>query len=109
MVMPPTLRWALGRLPMREEERARLEREAFEAGGFVNLERLHRRGREAQSRFAAHAWRAARRIARHAGHRPRLGMRGPNRTSPPSGPKGQRPAGLAGAFEASHQEALSWR
>ena len=41
MVMPPTLRWALKRLPLREEERLRLDREAFEADGFVtNLERL---------------------------------------------------------------------
>ena len=41
MAMPPTLRWALGRLPLGEEERARLDREAFEAGGFVTrMERL---------------------------------------------------------------------
>jgi nucleotide-binding universal stress UspA family protein/predicted Kef-type K+ transport protein len=41
MVMPPTLRWALSRLPIGEEERARLAREEFEARGFVtNLERL---------------------------------------------------------------------
>jgi len=41
MAMPPMLRWALGRLPLRDEERARLEREAFEGRGFVtNLERL---------------------------------------------------------------------
>jgi Kef-type K+ transport system membrane component KefB/nucleotide-binding universal stress UspA family protein len=39
--MPPTLRWALGRLPLGEEERRRLEREEFEAKGFVsNMERL---------------------------------------------------------------------
>jgi Kef-type K+ transport system membrane component KefB/nucleotide-binding universal stress UspA family protein len=39
--MPPMLRWALARLPLREEERARLDREAFEARGFVpKLERL---------------------------------------------------------------------
>jgi nucleotide-binding universal stress UspA family protein len=41
MVMPPTLRWALGRIPMRQEEKQRLEREELEAKGFVpNLERL---------------------------------------------------------------------
>jgi Kef-type K+ transport system membrane component KefB/nucleotide-binding universal stress UspA family protein len=41
MVMPPMLRWAVGRLPMRPEERARLEREGMEARSFVsNLERL---------------------------------------------------------------------
>jgi len=35
------LRWALGRLPMSPEEAARLEREEFEAKGFVpNIERL---------------------------------------------------------------------
>ena len=41
MAMPPTLRWALARLPMRKEEKQRLEREEMEAKGFVsNLERL---------------------------------------------------------------------
>ena len=39
--MPPTLRWALSRIPMRKEEKARLEREELEEKGFVpNLERL---------------------------------------------------------------------
>jgi Kef-type K+ transport system membrane component KefB/nucleotide-binding universal stress UspA family protein len=39
--MPPTLRWALKRLPMRKEEKLRLEREEMEARGFVSkLERL---------------------------------------------------------------------
>lgn len=41
MAMPPMLRWALARLPLRGEEKARLEREEFEARGFVtNVERL---------------------------------------------------------------------
>jgi Kef-type K+ transport system membrane component KefB len=41
LAMPPTLRWALARLPMRKEERERLEREEMEAKGFVSkLERL---------------------------------------------------------------------
>jgi len=41
MAMPPMLRWALARLPISEEEKERLEREEFEARGFVtNLERL---------------------------------------------------------------------
>ena len=41
MAMPPTLRWALARIPLRKEEKTRLEREAQEAAGFVsNLERL---------------------------------------------------------------------
>jgi Kef-type K+ transport system membrane component KefB/nucleotide-binding universal stress UspA family protein len=41
LAMPPMLRWALGRLPLDEAERKRLEREAFEERGFVpNLERL---------------------------------------------------------------------
>jgi Kef-type K+ transport system membrane component KefB/nucleotide-binding universal stress UspA family protein len=41
MSMPPMLRWALARLPMNPEEAARLEREEFEARGFVsNIERL---------------------------------------------------------------------
>ena len=41
MAMPPTLRWALARIPMRKEEKQRLEREELEARGFVpNLERL---------------------------------------------------------------------
>jgi len=39
--MPPTLRWALARLPMRREERLRLEREEYERNAFVpNLERI---------------------------------------------------------------------
>jgi Kef-type K+ transport system membrane component KefB/nucleotide-binding universal stress UspA family protein len=39
--MPPTLRWALSRLPMRKQEKQRLDREEMEARGFVpNLERL---------------------------------------------------------------------
>lgn len=41
MAMPPMLRWALRRLPLADDEKARLEREAFEAGAFAaNLERL---------------------------------------------------------------------
>ena len=41
MAMPPTLRWALARMPMRKDEKQRLEREEMEARGFVpNLERL---------------------------------------------------------------------
>jgi Kef-type K+ transport system membrane component KefB/nucleotide-binding universal stress UspA family protein len=41
MIMPPTLRWALQRIPIRKEEEQRLEREAFTERGFVtNLERL---------------------------------------------------------------------
>ena len=41
MAMPPTLRWALARLPISTEERVRLDREEFESRGFVtNLERL---------------------------------------------------------------------
>jgi Kef-type K+ transport system membrane component KefB/nucleotide-binding universal stress UspA family protein len=39
--MPPTLRWALHRLPIRKEERHRLDREEFEQRAFVpKLERL---------------------------------------------------------------------
>ena len=41
LAMPPTLRWALSSLPMHEEERTRLEHEAFEAKGFFSkVERL---------------------------------------------------------------------
>src|SRR5438067_1867318 len=41
MGMPPMLRWSLARVPLRPDEEARLEREAFEAEGFVsNVERL---------------------------------------------------------------------
>jgi Kef-type K+ transport system membrane component KefB/nucleotide-binding universal stress UspA family protein len=41
LTMPPMLRWALQRLPMRKKERLRLEREELDARGFVtNLERL---------------------------------------------------------------------
>jgi Kef-type K+ transport system membrane component KefB/nucleotide-binding universal stress UspA family protein len=39
--MPPGLRWALARIPLRPGERERLAREAFEAKGFVaNMERF---------------------------------------------------------------------
>jgi len=39
--MPPTLRWALHRLPLRKEEKRRLDREEFEHRAFVpNLERI---------------------------------------------------------------------
>ncbi|MBB6484540.1 cation:proton antiporter [Rhizobium lusitanum] len=41
MAMPPTLRWALARLPLRKEERDRLEREEFESESFLgNFERI---------------------------------------------------------------------
>lgn len=41
MMMPPMLRWALARLPLGVEEKNRLEREEYEARGFVtNMERL---------------------------------------------------------------------
>jgi len=41
MAMPPMLRWAFSRLPLTEEERARLEREDFEARGFLSrIDRL---------------------------------------------------------------------
>lgn len=41
LAMPPTLRWALARVPMRKDEKERLEREEQAAKGFVpNLERL---------------------------------------------------------------------
>lgn len=41
LAMPPMLRWALSRLDLREEERARIEQETFEAKGFIaNIERL---------------------------------------------------------------------
>jgi Kef-type K+ transport system membrane component KefB/nucleotide-binding universal stress UspA family protein len=41
LAMPPMLRWALARVPLGKAEKERLEREEFEANGFVpNLERL---------------------------------------------------------------------
>jgi len=41
MVMPPMLRWAVGRLPLRADEKERLERDEVEAHSFVsNVERL---------------------------------------------------------------------
>jgi Kef-type K+ transport system membrane component KefB/nucleotide-binding universal stress UspA family protein len=41
LAMPPMLRWALKRLPLRGEEKARIEREELEAQSFVNtVERL---------------------------------------------------------------------
>ena len=54
--MPPTLRWALKRLPLRREERLRLEREDYERNAFVpNIERvLLAIDGGANGRFAAH-------------------------------------------------------
>ena len=41
MAMPPILRWALARVPLRKDEKERLEREAQEARQFLpNIERL---------------------------------------------------------------------
>src|SRR5437763_6537130 len=41
LAMPPTLRWALHRLPLRREEKQRLEREEYERSAFVpNIERI---------------------------------------------------------------------
>ncbi len=41
MAMPLTLRWSLNRLPLRDDEQQRIDREEFEAKAFVpNLERL---------------------------------------------------------------------
>jgi nucleotide-binding universal stress UspA family protein len=41
LAMPPTLRWALRRLPVRQEEQKRIDRELFEEHSFVaNLERI---------------------------------------------------------------------
>jgi Kef-type K+ transport system membrane component KefB/nucleotide-binding universal stress UspA family protein len=41
LIMPPTLRWALARLPLRADEESRLKREEFEEESFVSkLERI---------------------------------------------------------------------
>ncbi|HSY07677.1 MAG TPA: cation:proton antiporter [Steroidobacteraceae bacterium] len=41
MIMPPTLRWTLNRVPLSSAEKERLEKEEFESRGFVpGLERL---------------------------------------------------------------------
>jgi Kef-type K+ transport system membrane component KefB/nucleotide-binding universal stress UspA family protein len=55
MAMPPMLRWALGRLPIKEDEQKRLEAEKLDSKGFVSrLERLLIAGDESASgRFAA--------------------------------------------------------
>jgi Kef-type K+ transport system membrane component KefB/nucleotide-binding universal stress UspA family protein len=55
MLMPPTLRWALRRLPLKPEEAERLAREEFESQGFVTrFERLLVVADESpQGRFAA--------------------------------------------------------
>jgi Kef-type K+ transport system membrane component KefB/nucleotide-binding universal stress UspA family protein len=56
LAMPPMLRWSLARLPMREEEKKRIEREEFEAKGFMpNVERLLLAVDDsANGKFAAH-------------------------------------------------------
>src|SRR3984957_820361 len=56
MAMPPMLRWALKRLPMRKKERIRLEREELDAKSFVtNLEPLLLAADDsANGKFASH-------------------------------------------------------
>ncbi|MDW5318475.1 cation:proton antiporter [Rhizobium sp. PL01] len=60
MAMPPTLRWALARLPMREDEKGRLELEAFEEKSFMSkFERIllaidHSASSELAARVAGH-------------------------------------------------------
>jgi Kef-type K+ transport system membrane component KefB/nucleotide-binding universal stress UspA family protein len=56
MATPVMLRWAFSRLPLSEEERARLEREEFESRGFLsNIERLLAAVDDSPSgRFASH-------------------------------------------------------
>jgi Kef-type K+ transport system membrane component KefB/nucleotide-binding universal stress UspA family protein len=56
MAMPPMLRAALARLPLKKEEKERLEREEFEENGFVaNLERLLLAADESpNAKFASH-------------------------------------------------------
>jgi Kef-type K+ transport system membrane component KefB/nucleotide-binding universal stress UspA family protein len=56
MAMPPMLRWGLRRLPMRQDEKERLEKEDLDAKGFVSqFERLLVTADESTSgRFAAH-------------------------------------------------------
>ena len=70
MAMPPTLRWALARVPMRKEEKQRLEREEMEAKGFVpKLERLLLAiDDSANGQFATPHRRHRRRRQRHADH-----------------------------------------
>ncbi|MBV8836164.1 MAG: cation:proton antiporter, partial [Alphaproteobacteria bacterium] len=55
VAMPPSLRWALHRLPLRREEKRRLEREEYERTAFVpNIERiLLAVDASANARFAA--------------------------------------------------------
>ena len=70
LIMPPTLRWALARLPMTAEEKQRLEREEFEEDSFLsNHERLLLVvDSSANGRLAAAPLRSSRRAAEHAGH-----------------------------------------
>jgi Kef-type K+ transport system membrane component KefB/nucleotide-binding universal stress UspA family protein len=53
--MPPTLRWALARVPLRAGEKERLDRESLEVKGFIaNMERLLLTvGDDPNGRFAA--------------------------------------------------------
>ena len=55
LAMPPTLRWALARLPLDADEQARLDRETFESRGFVtSMERIMLAAdASAKGRFAA--------------------------------------------------------
>lgn len=120
--MPPSLRWAFSRLPLRSEERVRLEREAFDATGFVtHIERVlvaaddsangkvarHLAGRLAQSRgipmtvIALHAESAAPEAAvtaeAHKGYD--LLIIGVERTTAAHGRFDERIARMAAGFE----------
>jgi nucleotide-binding universal stress UspA family protein len=113
MVMPPTLRWALGRLPLREEERARIEREAFEAGSFVaSLERLLVAvDGSPKSGFAARLAGLLAVSRRMPVTVLGLGMRGMSRVSPPAEQNGVdvaqgAAAGTTRAFEAAIKKAV---
>ena len=70
MAMPPTLRWASVSIPMRKEEKQRLEREEMEAKGFVpNLERLLLAVDDSNNATIGNAYRRLdRRRRRHADH-----------------------------------------
>ncbi len=52
LAMPPMLRWALVRLPLDADEKVRVEREAFEAKGFLTSRALARRRRRQSKRAA---------------------------------------------------------
>src|SRR5262249_18519731 len=109
LAMPPMLRWSLARLPLREEEKKRIEREEFEAKGFMpNVERLLLAVDDsANGKFTAHLTGLL--AGRRGTPTTLLRLREPERTKPApetkdEGPEEDLKAGAEAAREAKEAE-----